>query len=1337
MSNQTDRRAALAARLRRGREAVSTGIAPRQPDAEIPLTFGQEQLWFIDQLDPGHPTYNIAGSFQIDGPLDPAALGRALDRLVARHEALRTRLVTTEASHPVQVVDPPAPGRWDTVELQPDGIQDFIVAEATRPFSLSAGPLFRARLGRLNADRHLLVVSVHHTVFDGWSMGVLVKEVTGLYQEEVTGEPAGLPDLTIQYGDYAVWEHDRLQGQALDDLVGYWRSQLDGVVPVELPTDRPRPLLEEHDGSVVRLQLDPGLLEGLKAISSQEGTTLFVTLLAAFQVLLHRHARQDDIVTGILSANRTRPDLAALIGYLVNTLPVRSDLSGDPTFTEVVAQVRDTTVAAYTHQDLPFAKMVDALGVDRDPSRAPLAQVLFLHWDNEETAVGAGGVDFTVYDGHVDPGTAKVDLTFGVGTSANEFEVLAQYATALFDQATMERFLGHFQVLLEGVVKDPSRRLSELPLLTEQELYQEIVAWNDTDRDYDTACIHERFEAQVRATPDGIAAEFDDDRVTFQEVNSLANRIARRLREQGVGPEVLVGISMEPSLRRFAVLLGILKAGGAYVPIDPNLPNERLAYMVTDASMPVVLCDEAGERGLPPTAANLIPVDREWEELSRWDDTDPHYPVSPTNVAYVIYTSGSTGRPKGVMVEHGHVINFVTGMIEHWSIGPGDRVLQFAALSFDVSVMDIFVSLLSGATAVVGARETLYSPPRLAELIRRDVTIMGFTASVLALLKGEQFPKLRVLIPAGEPMSIDVAKEWVRPGLHFCNAYGPTETVVISQWSELDGTILPPPIGLPMPNYQCYVLDEHCHPVPVGVIGELHIGGASVARGYLNQPELSSARFIPDPFRSEPGARLYKSGDLVRRLPDGQIVFVGRADHQVKIHGLRVELGEIETAMAAYAGVAQTVVTVVHDRAGEPLLAGYARSEPGHDVDPEELRRHLVEWLPGYMVPTHLVVMEEFPFTPNGKIDRKALPAPGDSGAVSTYVAPTTLLETLVVDTYVGLLKLDRVGIDDSFFEIGGNSLQAMQLVARLRADLGVDLGVSEVFLAPTPRALAVRIESTDPQTGDAAPGELVVELAGTDAEPPLFLVHAVGGTVHGYLPLAERLGGRFHVYGIEAAGQVEGSQPAESMEAMAARYVDEIRSVQPDGPYHLGGWSMGGLVAFETAVLLEAVGQQVETVVLLDAPFAIPAADPDRNDAELAADYVADAARTTGLPADELPVRGTPVAEQLQWLAGRFGEAGAEPDAELQRRFDLFRSHRRLMDGYRPTAAVRADAVVVGAARSFNVSHQAQWPAAFEGRVAQTSFDSDHYGFLRPPLVADVAAYVTSSLPAGTERTS
>jgi amino acid adenylation domain-containing protein len=1082
-------RAAMTARLRKGRDNSASRI-PRRPAGltELPLSYGQEQLWFVDRFAPGLPTYNIMFGLQASGPLDAGAMGRAMDELVARHEALRTRLLANAEGRPVQLIDPPRQATLEVMDLsgyEPDKrevvLREFLDTEARRPFTLAEGPLLRTWLLRLAEQDHLLLIVVHHTVFDGWSVGVFCQEILALYGAQATGEPASLAELPVQLADYALWERQRLQGPVLDELEAYWRAAMAGFETVHFPTDRPRPVLDTFEGGLIRHQIDAGLVESLRELSRREGTTLFVTMMATLLALLSRYTGQTDLLVGTVSANRTRRDLAPLIGFLVNTLPVRGDLSGDPAFTELLARIAEATTGTYAHQDLPFGKLVETLEVERDPSRAPVFQIAMTYLEATDATLQAAGADFAVRgtDLVTDFNAAKFDLDFGISTRHDGMIFETSYKTGLFDAGTIRRLLGNWEVLLRGVVADPSARLSQLPVLTEAELQWELAGWNDTAAQVPGGCAHQLVEEQAARTPGAVAAEYEGQRLSYAELNGQANRIARRLGELGVGAETLVGVCLAAGLDRLAGMLGIWKAGGGYVPLDPELPADRLSFMMADTGMLVVLTDERSAGRVPQVAGvSVLSLDGEREQIAALDDTDlAGAGVAGPNVAYVIYTSGSTGQPKGVVVEHRQAVNFLYGMVTHWQMVPADVVLQFSAFTFDVSVLDTFAGLAAGAKVVLASAETLHSPPRLAALIAdAQVTFAAIPPAVLSLLTGQEFGGLRVLITAGEELPSEVARAFTRPGLRFVNGYGPTEATVLATYAELDGSVYPPPIGLPTwPNYQVYVLDGFLNPVPAGVTGELHIGGAGVARGYLNRPELTAERFIDDPFRGDPGARLYKTGDLVRRRADGGIVFLGRVDDQVKIRGLRVELGEVETALAAHPDVAQAVVTVITDPAGDRQLAGYLRPVPGTSPAPAQLRSHLADRLPDYMVPAYLVTVAEFALNASGKVDRSALPLPDAQAPAAGQLPPATLVETMVVDMFATLLGLDQVGATDSFFDIGGSSLQAMRLISVMAEELEVDIGVAEIFLAPTPRQLAALLRDKhgleDAALDDGVPG--------------------------------------------------------------------------------------------------------------------------------------------------------------------------------------------------------------------------------------------------------------------------
>ena len=1338
-------RTALAERLRRGRDTDTSGrLVRRSAGLEPPpASFGQEQLWFLDRFAPGQAVYNLPSAIRLRGALDHPALERAVGGLVARHEALRTRLVTSDSGRPVQVIDPAQPVALDVADLsgfepgkRDARLRELINAEAVRPFDLATGPLLRTSLVRIADTEHVLVTVFHHAVFDGWSGGVFVRDLAALYAGEATGQPPALPELPVQFADYAVWERDRLQGPVLAELESYWREVMAGFETVQFPTDRPRPVIDSFGGALAERLTDATLVADLRELSRREGVTLFGTLMAALQVLLHRYTGQDDLVVGTVSANRGRSALAPLIGFLVNTLPIRADLSGDPPFRVVLDRVKQAVIGAFAHQDLPFGKLVDTVGVKRDASRAPVFQIAMTYAERAATQLTGAGVEFAASDLVVGIDAAKFDLTFAIEARSDGLWIECSYKTALFDPDTIDRLLLHFEVLLRGIVADPSAQLSRLPMLTEAELRAELEAWNDTAAPVPPGCAHEAFEAQVARTPDAVAASFEDEQVSYAELNRQANQVARLVRGLDAGPGMLVGVCMTTGLRRLAALLGIWKAGTGYVPLDPALPAERLAFMIADTGMTVILTDQPSRPNIPD-AAGVIAVSLDEESGQASDGNLEDTGVTPASIAYVIYTSGSTGQPKGVVVEHRNVVNFLHGCIGQWGVAPQDIVLQLSSISFDASVIDMFMPLVAGAKVVLAPAETLHTPTRLAALLRDAKITFAFVApALLDLLPAGEFPDLRLLTTGGEEVPAEVARRWIRPGLRLVNVYGPTETTVIATCAELDaGTPMPPPIGFAAPpNCRVYLLDRHLNPVPAGVTGELHVGGAGVARGYLNRPELTRERFIPDPFT--PGQRLYKTGDLVRRRRDGSLEFAGRIDGQVKIRGLRIELGEIEAALAAHPAIAQAVVTVVTgpaNNAGKELAAYLRPVAPGSAIGEHDVRAQLARTLPAWMIPAHFTTVDEFPLNTSGKIDKKALPAPHRQAA-TIHTAPRTPAETMLAGLYRTLLGTAQVGATDSFFDLGGNSLTAMRLVDMISEETGVQIGVTSVFLHPTPRQLATAIDgSAIDGSGIDGSGSArhssVVELSTGTALPPLFVIHAVGGTVSAYLPLGQELAGTFTVYGLESPGLSDASALADALPDLVHEYTQRVRTVQPAGPYRLAGWSMGGVIAFEVARQLEISGFGVELLVLLDPPYAIPA-DFVPDQAHLAGRFVADAAHTLGWDTAAAPDPAvTAPGAQLTWLAARMSTgADNQEDAErLRQRFDVFAAHSRMLAGYQPSPApaVQAPTLIVSATASPNAATRSLWPRVLGGTVSCLQVAGDHYAFLRPPLVADVAAAV------------
>ncbi|HUC56862.1 MAG TPA: amino acid adenylation domain-containing protein [Streptosporangiaceae bacterium] len=1006
------------------------------------LTANQQQLWFIDEFHHGLAAHNLAWQLSLRGRLDLAALRRALDALVARHPALRTRMPAAPDGRPTAIIDPPGPVKLALSDAKQGHVRDLAIAEAARPFRLAADWPMRAHLVRVGPEEHELVVVVHQVAFDDGSLGVLLRDLAALYAAEATGRPFAAPTRPATAAPASTTPASTTPASTAPASGGtsgipaaedYWLGALAGFPVSRFPADRQRPLLASHDGAVETVTIDADVCSA--------------DLLSALFVLLYRYTGQTDLIIGTTSPVRDRPDQ---IGYLENVLPIRVELATDSSFFDVTAQVRRAVADASAHQELPFARIVELLEIERDTGRFPVFQTWF-GWHEPATQVTSAGVTFAAQPAEVH--ASRYDLGIDAWPGEDGLRISATYPPALFDQATIQRLLGHLQVLLRAAAADPATGLTDLPVLTDAELHREITEWNDTAREFPQICIHDGFEEQVARAPAAIAAEFDGERVSYAELDNRAERIAARLRDLGVGSETLVGVCMRTGITRLATLLGIWKAGGGYVPLDPGLPSERLGYMIGDTGMCVVVADEESAASLPATSASLLLLGDGHLPAPAVSE-HAHVRARPWNVAYVIYTSGSTGQPKGVVVEHRQAINFLQGMIGAWHITPNSAVLSFAAYTFDVSVMDMFMPLLAGAKVVLAPAETLHSPPRLAALIRSSkVTFACLPPAVLSLLVGEDFPDLHTLLSAGEELTSELLRSWMRDGLEIYNGYGPTECSIGSTFMKLDpATPLPPPIGRPKPNYQAYVLDEHLNPVPVGVTGELHVGGVGVARGYLNRPELTAEKFIDDPFRS--GGRLYKTGDLVRRRLDGTLVFAGRIDHQVKINGLRVELGEIEAALLSHPEVGQAVVTATN-HAGRKQLAGYVRADAGSRPQVADLRSHLARTLPGYMIPSYLIVLDELPLTTNGKVDKSALPPPESVAGRAEPVPPRTLMETMLVDLYSTVLGNENIGTADSFFDAGGDSLRALQLISRLYAELAVDLDVSAVFLNPTARQLA------------------------------------------------------------------------------------------------------------------------------------------------------------------------------------------------------------------------------------------------------------------------------------------
>ena len=1064
--------------MRAGQKLEAPPIGRASRDEELPLSFAQQRMWFLDQLEPGTATYNISTAIQIGGQLDISALERAFNEIIRRHEILRTTFVTIDGE-PVQVIASQANLPLPLVDLEdiPGSrveAQSLAYQEAQRPFDLATGPLVRATIVRLDEGDHLVLFTMHHIISDGWSMRVLVDEVATLYESFSGYGCSALTELPIQYADYALWQRRWLQGEVIEAELSYWKGQLHNLPPaLDLPMDRPRPAARSFQGAREPLAVSRAVTDSLKAISRQEGVTLFMAVLAAFKALLNRYTNQTDIVVGTPIAGRSHLEAEQLIGLFVNTLVLKTDLSGRPSYRELLRQVRSTVLDAHAHQEVPFEKLVDALQPERDLSRSPLFQVMFVFQNAEREGIEVPGLSMNAFD--VDSGTTKFDMTFAVQEAGQRLFGSLQYSTDLFDASTIKRMLGHFEILLEGMVSNPDRQIVDLPLLAEAERHQLVLEWNATQGYYvSDACAHELFEQQVVRTPNAIALVFEQESLTYHDLNRQANQLARHLRGLGIGPEAVVGLYVERSLEMVIGLLGILKAGGAYLPLDPAYPPARIQFMLEDSKASVVLTQERLLKSLPPGDAQVICLDLEWGVIAQQEEDDLASGAIADNLAYVIYTSGSTGLPKGVMLRHKGLCNLAEAQRVAFDLQSSSRVLQFSAFSFDASVSEVFVTLLAGATLCVVPQGSLLPGPAFIEMMREHgITHGTFPPLLLASLPDEEIPALETIVAAGEACTPEIVHRWAK-NHRFINAYGPTEGTVCATLDECFDDGRKPSIGRPIANIQVYVLDEQMQPVPVGVPGELHIGGIGLARGYINRPELTAEKFIADPFSQQSGMRLYKTGDLARYLSDGSIEFLGRIDSQVKVRGYRIELGEIESVLRQHSDVRESVVMVREEEPGNKRLVAYLVSEQKPTVS--ELRSFLKEKLPEYMIPAVFVMLDELPLLPNGKADRRALPAPDLARPEidGDFVAPRIPAEKALAEIWAQVLRVEQVGIHDNFFELGGDSILSIQVTSRA-TQAGLRLTPRQLFANQTIAELAsvVGVEQAIKATQDLVIGQV------------------------------------------------------------------------------------------------------------------------------------------------------------------------------------------------------------------------------------------------------------------------
>ncbi|MFC4531111.1 amino acid adenylation domain-containing protein [Sphaerisporangium dianthi] len=1282
--------AALARRIESAEEA-GPPLAPMPRPERIPLSYAQQRLWFMSRLEGPSATYNIPGAMRLRGPLDVAALRLALDDVTARHESLRTVFPDRDGEAEQRVL-PPERARvpLERVDLAPAELDDALRAACAHPIDLARDLPVKATLFRLGEQDHCLLILLHHIAGDGWSMGPLARDLSDAYAARVAGRAPAWAPLPVQYADYTLWQ------RSADLPLGYWLEALKGLPErLDLPADRPRPVKATYRGGQVPIDWGPGLRDGVAALARQTGTTVFMVLQAALAALLTRHGAGTDIPIGTPEAGRADEALDDLVGFFVNTLVLRTDTSGDPAFRELLDRVREADLSAYAHAGVPFERLVEAVNPARSLGHHPLFQVMLAMQDD----IGDGGdtpelAGLGVSGQEIRTDVAKFDLAFSLNA---DLRGVLEYAADLFDRGTAERLADRLACLLESAVAEPGTPVSALSVIPPREGAQ-MAQWGDGGRWERTATFTELFEEQVRRTPDAPAVAFGADRLTYAELNARASRLAHLLIARGVGPERIVALKLHPSADLVVAVLAVLKAGAAYLPVDPDYPAERIAEMLDDAAPALVL-----SAPLPDAAAYPChdPVDAERVA-----------PLELSHPAYVIYTSGSTGRPKGVLVTHRGFAALRENQARAYPAGPGDRVLQYVSPSFDVSVAELCLGLLTGA-CLAGPGGGL-TGEELATLLREERVTHAFIPP--AVLEGlpRDVPDLRTLVTGGETLSAEARASWSRER-RLINEYGPSEVTVAATVSPPLWGAGHPSIGRPVPGAKAHVLDDGLRPVAPGVVGELYVAGVGLARGYLRRPALTAERFVADPFD---GGRMYRTGDAVRWRADGQLDFVGRADDQVKVRGFRVELGEIEAVLSRHPGVGQVAVVVREDRPGDRRIVAYVVA----GELPDGLREFVARVLPAHMVPAAFVRLDGLPLTPNRKVDRRALPAPAyEAGGGRAVRGPA---EQVMCGLFAEVLGVAEVGVEDNFFELGGHSLLATQLVSRVRAVLGVELRVGDVFEAPSPARLAAR------SGGEAAGAfDVVLPLREGGTRYPLFCVHPLAGLGWRYSALLRHLDAGHPVYALQARGLEGRDELPADLEELTADYTAQMRKVQPCGPYHLLGWSLGGNFAQAVAARLREEGEEVGLLAVLDA-YPAPPDEKDYTDrAVLLADMCEHYGEAYG--AEPVDVGAMSLADMrrhiIALLGHSTGELGHLDETQRGHALEVMVNSIRITSG--PPPVLDGDMLLITSARPS--SPPESWRPYTAGAVEVRGVDAEHARMLEPGPAGQIAAVVAGRIPA------
>jgi len=1169
--------------------------------------FAQQHFWILNQLEPNSTVNTLSAAVHVSKPLSTSPLEGSLNMLVQRHEALRTTFDMVEGQL-VQIIAPSMSIPLTVRDLrhlpeaeQKAQVQHLATEETQHPFVLSQGPLLRCTLIQLADDQSLLLLNLHRIICDDWSVGVLVRDLACLYEACSSEQSSPLAPLPCQYADFARWQHEALAEETLEEHLTYWKQQLAGASDtLELPADRPRPAIATLGGSTYQAVLPRELIQALQELSRQERVSLDITLVAAFQTLLYRYTSQEDLLIGTVTPARRRAETEVLIGACENTLVLRTDLSGDPSFAELLERVREVMEAALAHEELPFESLVKTLHPTHSLGLHPFFQVL-LRLPTTQAALSSG---WTLEQMAIGMGTSQFDLALELQEGPQGLISRFTYSTDLFEEATIARMAGHWQTLLEGIMADPTQPVGKLPLLTVQEHSQLLVEWNSTQTPYPLEhCLYQHFESQVERSPDAVAVVCQGERVSYRELNQQANLLAHYLRTQGIGSETLVALLAERSIPFLVAILAVFKAGGAYLPLDPHHPEARLRRVIEQSKCKMVLTTRAFaatlQGALEEVPREVCPQSICLEDIEQTNQSEENLsPCSkPRNLAYVIYTSGSTGLPKGAQVEQRGMLNHIYAKIEELDLTAADTVAQTASQCFDISVWQFLAILLVGGRVQIYPDAVAHDPVELLQQVEQhQVSILETVPSLLRAMldthenRETSRPKLRALrwlIPTGEALPVELCRRWLRtyPHVPLVNAYGPTECsddvthyVIDQQPEESQRSI---PIGRAIPNMRLYVLDRHLEPLPIGVSGELYVGGIGVGRGYLGDEERTAKAFVTDPFGTEARARLYKTGDRARYLPDGNLEFLGRLDYQVKLRGNRIELGEIEAVLSQQPGVREAVVVVREDVPGEQRLVAYVVLHQEPSVTLEELKRLLMKQVPSYMVPSAFVPLEQFPLTANGKLDRKALPVPerSRSEGQQRYVPPVEPLHRQLAVIWEDLLGVSPIGMKDDFFELGGSSLLAVQLFERIAQVCGKRLSLSVLFGGATIEYVARTLQEQNQEVERAA---LVVVQTGGSKRPFFFLHGQWRGGAFYSRELARRMGPEQPFYLLEPY-KFDGLAVPPSFEEMAVAHLETLRRVQPEGPYLLGGWCNGGLMAYEMARQLHEQGQAVELLVMMD----------------------------------------------------------------------------------------------------------------------------------------------------------